>query len=240
MLAPLLLATAWLERQRLLPALPFFLASTLYFGMVHAAKEQHLHFQDGTFSLTAPFLLTEAHTIWRLFWVWGIIAIALLWVARRRYGLPWFAATLAWMFIVLLPYSFLTYQNTVPSRHTYLASAGVAILMGHVFATWRERLPDHRTMLAAVGVLYLVSQVVYLWIYKHPQYLERARPSEELIRAVQKYRGPVDVACFPYSVEVPHRAVEISTGGEAWINLADNDAPAGYALSINQCSLRSN
>ncbi|HEU0120655.1 MAG TPA: hypothetical protein VFQ91_09035 [Bryobacteraceae bacterium] len=159
-LAPLALATAWVERRRLLPAVPFFLVSGVFFGLAHAARAQHLHFNDGTFSMTAPFLTTAAQSIWRLFWVWGLIAMAALWIARRRFELPWFAGALAWMFIVLLPYSFLTYQNSVPSRHTYLASAGVAFLAGRAYATWKERLPERRGWITAVGALCLLSQVV--------------------------------------------------------------------------------
>ena len=40
------------------------------------------------------------------------------------------AVALVWMGLALVPYSFLTYSTQIPSRQTYLASAGLALLAG--------------------------------------------------------------------------------------------------------------
>lgn len=59
------------------------------------------------------------------------------------------------MALALLPYVFLTYQTRVPSRHTYLASAGLAMLAGaalHRLAGARPPVPrwDRAGAMAAV------------------------------------------------------------------------------------------
>jgi hypothetical protein len=59
-----------------------------------------------------------------------------------------------WMTLGLLHYSFLTYMTRVPSRHTYLAAAGLALLVGWAAATVREYVP--KPCLAALFAAMLI------------------------------------------------------------------------------------
>ncbi len=232
--APMAAGLALLERRAAVRwTAPFFVLAGVYYLAAHAAKAEHLHFNDGTFSLTAPFLLTAARSIGRMFWLWGGIAAGTLLYLRRRAEWPWLAGAVAWAFVALLPYSFLTYQGAVPSRHTYMASLGIALVAGKAFLLVKERRARLAWVLAGLCVAY---QVTYLWLYKYPQYVERARPTELLVEAVKDHRGPVHVTCFPYTREVAQRTVEIATGGEAWLETAK--APG--ALAVDGCVLNNN
>ena len=92
-------------------------------------------FNDGSFSLHAPFWLTWPRSFARLLWVWGWAGLIGAWVARER--IAWRA--LAWAGLALMPYSFLTYSTQIPSRQTYLATAGVAMLVGLGASQIRDR-----------------------------------------------------------------------------------------------------
>lgn len=230
---PLALALAWLERRRDLrlqgSTAPFFAVALAYYLAAQAAQDTHLHFNDGTFSVSAPFLLIELKSIGRLLWVWGGIAAAVLLYRHWRTERAWLAGVAGWMFIALLPYSFLTYQTSVPSRHTYLASVGIAILIGRAWLALSAYRPA-----AAVAAVCLLYQVGYLWIYKYPQYVERARPTELLLDAVRDHRGPVELTCFPYTAEVARRALEVGTEGQAFLAPADWPG-ADDVLRFNGC-----
>jgi hypothetical protein len=109
-----------------------------------------------------------------------------------------FAALLV---LAILPYSFLTYLNHIPSRNTYLPSIGLAGLIGVVFASLYGRLRTDRTRLLCIASLFAVvtANVTYIWLKKEPQYRERAAPTRELIETLNshEFRVPIHVCQFP-------------------------------------------
>ena len=239
MFGPMAAGIAWLEGRSVRKTIPFFLLAVIYYVAAHAARDQHLHFNDGTFSQTAPFLLTSLRSAGRLLWFWGLAAVGVILYFRRRPALGWIGGAAGWIFLALLPYSFLTYQSAVPSRHTYLASAGLAFLVGRAFVEWGNQNTHPRYRLALVAVLCLGWQVGYLWLYKYPQYIDRAQPTETLIQAVRDHNGPVRLTCFQYTEEVAQRALEIGTGGAAWL-LTTTEESAGAELAVDSCGERRN
>ena len=99
----------------------------------------------------------------RLLWIWG-------WPAAR-----WFLSSpamrgcgaaplpaLAWMGIALVPYSFLTYSTQIPSRQVYLASAGLALLVGLALAQYAKDAGSPPWCSAVM----LLHNTVYLWTKK--------------------------------------------------------------------------
>ena len=126
-----LLATplaAWRSSLRWL--LPHGAAALVMALFIASTRGQSFRFSDGSFSLHAPVWITWPNSYGRLLWIWGVVAGAwLVWRAGRviqRSALP----ALIWIGIALLPYSFLTYLHRIPSRQVYLASAGLAMLVG--------------------------------------------------------------------------------------------------------------
>ena len=87
------------------------------------------------------------------------------------------AAALSWIGIALIPYSFLTYSRQIPSRQTYLASFGLALLVGLVLAHLAAgglgagKFPRAAAM---VAVVVLLGNIGYLWTRKRAQFLARA------------------------------------------------------------------
>jgi hypothetical protein len=206
-IVPVLLAASLAIRRdwkRLWAVAPLFAIAGVYAWGIAAAKSNHLHLNDGTFSLSAPVWLTLRNSIGRLLWVWGFLALALVWRKRMaRWCLGWIALT-------FLPYSFLAYMPRVPSRHTYLASMGLAMLVGLAWsalaASRRLRAPG----MAAVALVVCIANAGYLWTRKRAQFLERAEPTEQLRLLAERHRGAIHVRCFPYAAETAVLTLEMN------------------------------
>ncbi|MEQ1887250.1 MAG: glycosyltransferase family 2 protein, partial [Bryobacteraceae bacterium] len=164
---------------------PFALTAGAYFLLAFAARKTHLHFNDGTFSLDAPFVEVLIRSAGGLSRVWGLTAIALLLILKARRWLVLGTIAGIWVVLTLLPYSFLTYMPRVPSRHTYFASVGIALIVAAAALTLREWAAIHnkRWVVPLLAAVLIVHQSGYLWFYKQPQYALRAEPTEALVRA---------------------------------------------------------
>jgi hypothetical protein len=203
--------------------LPFAAISVIYAGLIFAAKETHLHLNDGTFSPAAPVAEVLARSSFRLLWIWGVIAICYLaWQRPAAQRLLYGAAT--WIAITLLPYSFLTYMPQVPSRHVYLASVGLAFVVAGAMLNLWQRGPRFRAVAAAVAALIVVHNCAYLWIRKYPQYERRAAPTEKLLVFSERVSGPIVVKCFPYGPEIAILALQIGAARPAASTVFDSRA----------------
>ena len=171
----------------------------------------HLHLGDGTFSSAAPVWKVLAVSLFRLLWVWGFAALALLAVYRAEGRVV--LVSLGWMVITFLPYAFLTYMDRVPSRHTYWASAGLALLVGAAFAAVQERSRGRqRWLVAAFAGLILAQNLGYLWMKKVEQFQERAAVTERFLAEVERHSQPVELRCGAYGLDVYRFAVNIRLG----------------------------
>lgn len=212
---PLFALAWWVERRQVplgtaLGALaPMAVMAMAYAAMVFTGKQQNQHFHDGTFSLSAPFWLTIRNSVGRLLWFWGGVSVGLLLWLRPKEARGWLAAGFLWMVLTLLPYSFVTYQARVPSRHTYLPSAGLALLVGGAMLA-----VESRSRRAALGLacLMVLHNCAYLSLYKHKQYVKRARPTEELIELGNRATGPIYLKSWPYSRSIAEYTLELGAG----------------------------
>jgi len=186
-------------RPAFLPYLALACAGLLW---LYGARNSSFRFQDGSFSIHAPFWRILPSNFARLFWFWGLLALAWAWMQNRRAVL----AGLAWAGVALIPYSFLTYSLRIPSRQTYLASAGVAWI---VAAGLQRIAVTHRKALPLLCAALLLHNTGYLWIKKRRQYLERAEPTQELIALARRTNGPIYVRCFPRPRPIAEEAVHL-------------------------------
>jgi hypothetical protein len=193
--------------------LPYVVLGVGAVASVTATRAYSFRFSDGSFSLGAPFWITWPRSMARLMWFWGWIAAAIV-VIRWRGALPRKAAVaaLVWMGVALLPYSFLTYSTQIPSRQTYLASAGLAALFGLAMAHLWERGGRARKIAAGLALAALLHNVGYIWIRKRAQFIARAQPTEQLIRLARVSGGPIWVQCFPLAPITAEAALRLGAG----------------------------
>jgi len=195
-----------LRRQQLYLGIPVLSFLLLFAGSLasNALVSHHMYAAGLQAGLVWPISLH------RLLFPWAYIAV-LLWLATRRGPVAATAlAGFAWMAVVLLPYVFLTYQNHVPSRHTYLASIGLAWFLAALVEEMRPRL-----LPAAFIAAFVVANVAYLWIVKDRQYEQRAAPTTRLIEELRNHSPePLLVEGFPYNPWVAKTTARLAPGWE--------------------------
>jgi hypothetical protein len=165
---------------------------------------------DGYYAISLHFFPVFVRAVVRLLLPAMPFAAMLFWRWRHKEmikgtlpGLTFFGVLLL---VALVPYSFLTYQDHLPSRHTYLASIGLAGVIGTLFAATQMSLTSERfkhIYAVAFGVL-LLANVSYVWLKKEPQFRERAAPTRELLdvlnstKVQMQFKTPVSVCGFPF------------------------------------------
>lgn len=233
-LLPFLALAWWIEtphRRAPLLLLACWTAVTIaYAAAIFSASASHLHLNDGTFSLSAPFPLTAGRSLMRMLWIWGVAALVVLAVRRRLQGTA--ALALGWVFAALLPYSFLSYMDRVPSRHTYLAAAGLALLVG---AAWNA-LPVRRRLAGGLVCALLAHNVGYLWMRKLPQFERRAAATQRFLDFAADRQPPIVVDCAPYAPRILADAAAVALGLplEAVLDAA---APGSLSSDARYCDL---
>lgn len=207
-LVPAAAAMSFHRKSSLWRVVPLAVAGAAYALAIFAAKSDHLHLRDGTFSLHAPFLLTWARSLGRMFWVWSLLGLtaALAWNRNRwRQLIP----AAFWAAVALLPFSFLLYMPFVPSRHTYLASAALGFFVAAGLIAVHRRFPAHRWAVPLLMTIVVAQNVEYIWGKKRRQFLERAAATEDLVRLARRTDGLIYITCFPYAREVAELALTI-------------------------------
>jgi len=208
---PLLGVLSWRQRRAWRWIAPFALVAVGY--LTFAGRDVHQHFHDGTFSLAAPFWFTVLNSLGGLVWFWGLLSLVTLAVWPRWRDGRIALLALMWIVIAFLPYSFLAYMPRVPSRHTYLASVGLAWIVAAAFLALRRRFRTACQWLApAVVAVVLLHNCGYIWIKKQAQFMERAQPTEALVEAARRATGPIVVRCYPYKAQAAQLALQMRLG----------------------------
>jgi hypothetical protein len=213
--ALLLIPMAPQGRRRFWLWLPFAAMAAAEVWVLLGVRDYSFRFHDGSFSIHAPFWITWPESYFRLLWVWGLLALAalLVWRAAEHRRAAIIAAV--WTGLALVPYSFITYMHRLPSRHTYLASAGLALLVGAGFVALRDRVGLRWAMAAAS--LVIAVNVGILWTKKRQQFLERAAPTERLIELARRVNGPIYMRCFPDPGMIADSAVRMEAPASSLI-----------------------
>lgn len=218
---------------------PFAALAVLYYGAIHAARATHLHFNDaGTFTLGWHFVGVLVRSTGRLFWFWGFLCLLALAAWRAGRWKKLLAVAAVWIAVTLLPYSFLTYMPFVPSRHTYFASVGLALVVAAAWLSFQDRFRARPWALWVLSGVLLVHHCGYLWTRKQQQYVERAQPTETVVQCVRGLRGPVYIRCFPYDISVAQFAIEMRVGGNIQAVPAAAGAPTGRKPLIDLCKTK--
>jgi hypothetical protein len=200
------------RRTALAGMLPFFAIAIAYLVWTWSGRIAQPQYSDNRFSLMAPFPLVILRSLWRMLFVWGLAALAIFLALGRQEDRRKVGIALAWMSLAILPYSFLTYMPFIASRHKYIASAGLAMLVGTAAA--RLWAANHRMILSLVAFAVLALNLEIIWVKKLSQFRERAEPAVLLREAAQLAAGPISVRCIPLADFVTE-AVLATSGSRA-------------------------
>ena len=226
-------------RKRTALLTPFAVLAAVATASIFAASSRSFRFQDGSFSLHAPVWLIWPSNFAELFWVWGLTGLISILAWKPSGYKTLLAIALTWIGLSLIPYSFLTYSRMIPSRQTYLASIGVAIVTGFALLTFFERYWNSRkTLVAAVCAVIALQNIGYLWTKKRAQFLERAAPAQHLIDMARTTDRPIYVACFPRTRLQAESAVELMVPGKSGSGLVWDDQEAQERGAVRFCDSR--
>lgn len=192
-LAAVLPALAWLYPERRKAAVLLLAAgaasTAVYFLLAFAQRSEHQHFNDGTFSFRAHVLRTILASAARGVWIWGGLSLAIIAVYRARINRKLLVVAAVWFLAGLVPYSFLTYMPRIPSRHHYVASVGMALIIAAAFQEFIARRRRAALTASLLACVFLAHNWAYLWISKKPQFEWRASLIEGFVAFVAEKPG---------------------------------------------------
>jgi len=198
-------------RRAIVGLLPIAIVAGVFALSVFSGRNQNHHFTDGTFALQTGFIKTAFLSAGRGLWVWGWISLGALRLLGVRNRSLLFAAC-SWILMALLPYSFLTYMTTVPSRHHYLAGVGYSLIVALALSALLERTRSAKLVVTCIVVIG-VHHSSYLWTSKYRQFDKRSEPIEAFIHYVQdEPQRPIHVGCADYFFEEARRAAYLRLG----------------------------
>jgi hypothetical protein len=209
--------------------LPFFLIVAAYVAFTVYSHLLAPGYSDNRFSLSAPWPLIMANSLFRMLFVWGMAALAVIAYYKERTDWRIAAAGLVGMVIGIGPYSFLTYMMQVPSRHTYVGSVGLAMIVGT--AANRLLQANRRGLLAVLAVVTLSVNLEILWVKKYAQYMERAEPTELLKQALADANGTIEVECTPLPEVAVKYAIEDYGGKAIFLHPGEDSNPSCFLIS---------
>jgi hypothetical protein len=182
-----------------------------------------------------PVFLLSFH---RLLFPWVYLAVVVLLIRKR---LPQAAATalrgLGFSAVALLPFIFLTYQRHIPSRHEYLASAGIAWLLAMLIQGF-----DSRTWRNAFVLVFLAFNVGYIRLRKDAQFEERAAPTNRLAEVLREHAPQrLELTGFPGNTWIAKNTYRLVPG---WtmdlihVNESSGECPDCLAFRWEPVALR--
>jgi hypothetical protein len=195
----MLAITVWERRKTgllkpLLALAPFLVISAGYIVFIYLTKlavpdVDHRFALSGTMWIKVFF-----RGMWDLLFPFGFIAIGILIWARHKSDRFLAAFAILWIVLGVLPHSFLTYMPRLASRHTYLASAGLALLFGIAMSRLSKRVKG--PVFLAIMLAVIAVNLEIIWIKKLAQFKERAEPTELLKAAAVLAASPITVDCI--------------------------------------------
>jgi len=164
-----------------------------------------------TYSFGPHALLVLGKSLHRLLWPWFYIVVVIAWLAARKPP-SWrrVAGYVGAIAVVMLPYIFIAYQTSIPSRQLYLASA---VLMT-MFAVLLRTIPD-TSIFKLFVVVFIAFHVGYLWLLKDKQFDERAAPTTQLVNVLMRY-PPQHAVIRNFAYPLPEIATSAALAATGW------------------------
>lgn len=196
LLIPLL---QWRQRKPLFPAayLLYFIPTAVFAAVFLKTWSANHMIQYRFYAVSPHALLVLLMTLHRLLWPWAYVfaALALIWGSMRPTARG-AATAIGVIALPMLPYIFLTYARSLPSRQLYLACMVLMVIAAGLIQN--IKVVELRSLAVA---LFCLWNVFYLWTTKERQFMERAAPTTELLHVLQTHPPqPIRVDGFPYPV----------------------------------------
>jgi hypothetical protein len=210
-------------------SMPLLLMTVVYGCIWVSQASDNFFVAKGLYSFGPQFFPVYARSLVRLTLpalIFGVPLLAFIWRENPGNRLlrvrGWFSELLrnrtvlyfaAFLVLCIVPYSFLTYQNHIPSRNTYLPSVGLAGIIGILFMALYAKMHSNRARFVSAAFLIAIVglNVTYIWTKKEPQFQARSAPTLELIRAVNgsevEQHLPITVCNFPLDPWIGREAI---------------------------------
>ena len=174
-------------------------------------------------------LLVLGKSFHRLLWPWFYIVAFTAWLTTRK--LPsWrrLAGHLGAVVVVMLPYMFIAYQTSIPSRQLYLAAAALMTIFAILLSPLRGS-----SILKLVVVVFVGFNIGYLWLRKDKQFEERAAPTTQLVGVLKGY-SPQHTLIRHFAYPLPEIASSAALAAPGW---DPSLITVGDATECHQCLL---
>jgi hypothetical protein len=214
---------------------PLFAIAGCYIVVWLALANQNFFVTDGHYAFGLHAVPVYFRTLVRLVSPILMFLIPIVFVAKREPeddpSLLYFGTLLV---ISVIPYSFLTYSEQIPSRNSYFPSVGLSGIVGLLFAMmWKYSLPSRRLRKASaaflLGVLFL--NIGYIWTRKEPQYVERSAPTLQLLNVLNSDAGAavggICVSQFPLHPWIGEETVANFTALESKVTFSNTCSRSG-------------
>ena len=173
------------------------LPTAIFAGIFLMTLSGNFMLTNRSYAFGVQALVVLGKSLHRLVWPWLYIVLVLVGIKLRRWpNVSLIAGYLACIVVMMLPYMFIAYQTSLPSRQLYLASAVfmtmLAVQLRPLFGTF---------LLKVIVIAFVAFNVGYLWIRKDPQFEERAAPTTQLIdilRQNKPQRTLIKNFAYPY------------------------------------------
>ncbi len=143
---------------------------------------------------------------WWMTAVWTAVVLACLWVLKAVSQRSFAVGCASFVVLSLMVGAYLDHGLQVSSSTVYLASFGLALLVGQLFSRLQERLGFPVAALA--GFLVMALNVGFLWTIERKQMLDFAFPTRVLTNAALYAQGPIRLSCFPFPIEIAQAAAQ--------------------------------
>lgn len=187
--------------------------------------------RSGSYAFSPHALLVLVVSLHRLLWPWFYIIVFLIWVTTGR--LPRIPALAAWVgavIVTMLPYMFIAYQSSLPSRQLYLGSAVLMTMFAVLLKPLRGKL-----VLKALIVVFVTFNIGYLWFRKDGQFEERAAPTTQLVNVLKEHRPQrttIKNFAYPYP-DIPKAATLAVPGWDpSLVSFEDGSNPCADCLQL--------
>jgi len=209
----LILLLDWYQHRRL-PGkrhLLLLLPSAVFAAIFLTTVSNNFMLTNRSYAFGLQAIPVIAVSLHRLAWPWIYVVIVLAWVKTRRLpSLPVVAAYLGLVAVMMLPYAFIVYQTSLPSRQLYLASA---VLMT-MFAVLTKPLRGS-PILKVLVVSFVGFNIAYLWLRKDGQFEERAAPTTQLIQMMRRQQ-PQKIVIRNFAYPYPEIATATTLAVPGW------------------------